>query len=91
MERCGSLNLGAKGTISKVDARYSEKPRFKGCFFEIMLEVVLEQAFFWTLAKKLKVKKLKLKLKKLKTQEFFAKNSKLRQFFHIFNKIFNQT
>ena len=39
MERCGSLNPGAQGTISRVDARYSEKPRFKGHFFEIVLEV----------------------------------------------------
>ena len=37
----------------------------------------LKAGFFWTFAKKLKVKKLKLKLKKLKTQEFFAKNLKI--------------
>ena len=35
----------------------------------------LNQAFFWTFTRKLKVKKLKLKLKKLKTQEFFAQDS----------------
>ena len=36
------------------------------------------------------MKKLKLKLKKLKTQEFFAQNSKFRQFFQKLKKIFNQ-
>ena len=38
----------------------------------------LEQAFFWTFAQK------------LKTQEFFAQNSKFRQFFQKFKKIFTK-
>ena len=46
--------------------------------------------FFLDFCSQTQGKKLKLKLKKLKTQEFFAQNSKFRQFFQIFKKIFNQ-
>ena len=58
-------------------------------FFEAHRDFRL-QAFFWTFAQKLKVKKLKLKLKKLKTQEFFAQNSKFRQIYQKFKKFFKQ-
>ena len=44
---------------------------------------LLNRLFFWTFAQKIKVKKTG-------THEFFAQNSKFRQFFQKFKKIFTQ-
>ena len=65
-------------------SRFQQPPYINACLVQYF------RLYFWTFAQKLKVKKLELKHKKLKTQEFFAQNSKLWQFFQILNKIFDQ-
>ena len=52
-----------------------------GLFFVHIWMEKLKAGFFWTFAKKLKVKKLKLKLKKLKTQEMFRPKLKILAIF----------
>ena len=76
---CGVSKCCGRGVrCSRVrDRKCTEKYYSQACFLDIRSKTQGE-------------KKLKLKLKKLKTQDFFAQNSKFRQFFQKFKKIFTQ-
>ena len=60
-------------------------------FFNDPMQMIWFCQAFLDIHSKTQGEKTKTQAKKLKTQDFFAKNSKFRQLFQIFKKIFNQT